>query len=286
MKALFTKIAEVSKRIASACKTAALATASVCKKAAVTSVALLKKLDTTSKIAISVLLIVGVSTTAVSTTLAKYSQTTDNDIAIAPKSFYFESNLLKNSNEVYNVYSDTITFDLMNYPDNERLSEVNIAYTVTITSPDGGSLGTGTNTSGELKCKANEKDENYINSKATVSYSGLTQGKNYTITATSSGSYSKAISAKFYIVPGNYNLTATVENKVDYVLLTFSTVDYMGEVTITWQSGYVPDNSEPIMTSATGTSHTTTVTSNTTYTIKFYKTGNATYNASAFTVSK
>lgn len=278
MKALFNKIAEVSKRIASACKTAALKTASVCKKAAVTSVALLKKLDTTSKIAISVLLIVGVSTTAVSTTLAKYSQTTDNDIAITAKSFYFESNLLKNSNEVYNIYSDTITFDLMNYPDNERLSEVNIAYTVTITSSDGGSLGTGTNTTGTLTANTP--------AKATVSYSGLSQGKHYTITATASESYSKTISASFYIVPGNYNLTSTVENKVDYVLLTFSTVDYMGNVTITWQEGCVPDNSEPIMTSAIGTSHTTTVTSNTTYTIKFYKTGNATYNASAFTVSK
>ena len=274
MKAIFRKIAEISKKAASACK-----------KAAVKCVTLLKTLDTKSKIAISLMLVISVSTTAFSATLAKYSKTNDSDIAVSPKSFYFESNLLKTTPpETYHVYSDTIKFDLMNYPDNERTSEVDITYTVTITSPDGGSLGTGTNTSGTLYCKVNDSDEVYTPAKATVTYSGLTQGKNYVVTATATAPYTKTISASFYMEPGDYSLVSSVENKIDYVLLTFSTLDYMGSVTITWQEGYVPDNSEPIMANAEGSPHVTTVSSNTTYTIKFYKTASADFNQSAFTV--
>ena len=122
--------------------------------------------------------------------------------------------------------------------------------------------------------------------KTTVTYTGLTQGKTYTVTAKATAPYTKTLSATFTIANGNYNVTYDVEDKTDYVLLTFSTVDYAGNVNITWQNGYVPDNSEPIMTSATGTSHTTEVTSNSTYTLKFYKNGNVNYNASAFSVSK
>jgi len=274
LKALFRKAAEIFKKVASACK-----------KAAVKCVALLKKLDTKSKIAISLMLVIVVSSTAASATLAKYSWTDDGDIAVSAKSFYFESNLLKTTPETYNVYSDSITFDLMNYPDNERTSEVDIQYTVTITSPDGGSLGTGTNTEGTIKCKVNANDEVYTPAKAVVKYSGLTQGKTYVVTATANAPYTKTISASFYMEPGNYSLNYEIEDKIDYVLLTFSTLDYLGSVTITWQEGYVPDNSEPIMASAVGTSHPTTVSSNTTYTIKFYKTGSAVFNQSAFTVT-
>ena len=291
MKALFQKMAEKLKnaavKTALACKIAAVKTASVCKRTAVSCASKFKSLDRKKKIAIALALTLGLSTSAgVAVTLAKYSQQHATDKALSAKSFYFESNLLKSGGASYRIYSDTITFDLMNYPDETRTSEVDITYNVTITSSDGGSLGTGTNTSGTLKSKPNNDYVGYLPTQTTVTYTGLTQGKNYTVTASASTPYTKTISASFYIVPGNYDLTSKVEDHTDYVLIEFSTLDYVGNVNITWQNGYVPDNSEPIMTNATGTSHNTSVTSNTTYTIKFFKTGNATFNASAFSVEK
>lgn len=292
MKALFQKIGEnlknIAKKTASAIKIAAVKTAAACKKFALGCASRFKELDRKKKIAIALALTVGISAAAggAAVTLAKYRKEHAGDKALSAMSFYFESNLLNGGTTTYNIYSDTISFDLMNYPDMERVSEVDIKYTVTISSSDGGSLGTGTNTQGTLSCKTNASDTAYKQSKSTVTYSGLTQGKHYTVTAKATAPYTKTISASFYIVPGNYNITSSVEDKGDYVLLTFSTIDYTGNVKITWQNGYVPDNSEPIMTSAIGTSHNTSVTSNTTYTIKFYKTQNATYNASAFSVTK
>ena len=69
--------------------------------------------------------------------------------------------------------------------------------------------------------------------------------------------------------------------------MTITTEDFDGNVTITWQGGYVPDNSETILREATGNSHTAKLSGHSVYTLKFYKTdSNATYNTSAFTVAE
>ena len=211
-------------------------------------------------------------------TYAKYHNRRVSDSSASAKNFYFNSNILTTNGEDYDIYSDRISFDLMNYNGELQTSAVDIAYNVTLTSSDGGAIPAGTNTSGTITASSNNK--------VTVTYTGLTPGKTYTVTAKATSPYTKTISATYRIVDGDYRISHTVEDRGDYVLFTFLTDDYIGNVNLTWQNGYVPDNSVPILATATGTSHTTTISHKSVYSLKFYKTDmNASFNASAFTVS-
>lgn len=278
-KSLGKRIAEKTKAFG---KITAEKTKSLCKFiASKTKSAALKFNSLGKKKMLAIILSVTVGVTALvgaGVTYASYKRKLATDKAVSAKSFYFESNVLESGGIEYDLYNNAIKFDIMNYSDGLKTSEVDIDYNVTISSSDGGALGTGTNTSGKLlKDAAN---------KTTVTYTGLTLGKTYTVTAEATKPYTKTISATFKLVEGDYEILSVKEDCENYVLLTIKTLDFADNVNITWQNGYVPDNSEPILATATGTSHTTVLSHNSVYTLKFYKTADVTYDENAFSVTK
>ena len=219
----------------------------------------------------------------VGVTYASYKRKHASDNALSAKSFYFESNLLKKDGATYKIYSDTISFNLTNFPDELRSSDVDITYNVTISSVDGGALPQDPNRTATLFAK-----ESGVKTPAssTITYTGLELGKTYTVIAQATLPYTKTISATFEMVVGNYQVPYTLEDHGDYVVMNISTTDYLGNVNISWQNGYVPDNSAPILTNASGTSCTTSVTHNSSYTLKFFKTdSNVIYDATAFSLA-
>ena len=223
---------------------------------------------------------------SVGITYAKYRKQHSSDNAFSAKSFYFESNLLKKDGATYSIYNNKITFDITNFPDELRSSDVDITYEVNITSPDGGTIPQNPTRTGTILAKQ-QGGETKTPTSVTIEYDGLDFGKTYTVTAMSTLPYTKTISATFITVAGNYQVPYTLVDNGDYVLMTLTTTDYVGNVNISWQNGYVPDNSEPILTNATGTSHVASVVNNSTYTLKFFKENtNVTYDAARFSVSK
>lgn len=280
-KSLGKRIAEKTKAFG---KKTAEKTKSLCRFiASKTKSAALKFNSLGKKKMLAIILSVTVGVTALvgaGVTYASYKRKLATDNAVSAKSFYFVSNVLESGGIEYDLYNNAIKFDIMNYSDGLKTSEVDIDYNVTISSSDDKNVGNvvGTNTSGKLlKDAAN---------KTTVTYTGLALGKTYTVTAEATKPYTKTISATFKIVEGNYEILSVKEDRGDYVLLTLRTLDFADNVNITWQNGYVPDNSEPILATATGTSHTTAIAHNSAYTLKFYKTADVTYDENAFSVTK
>lgn len=207
-------------------------------------------------------------------TLARYLSEKHADGLITPEKFYFESNLLTKEGKEYALGTDSIVFDLEAYDDELRSSEVDITYTVSITCDTDNSvtIPEGVNTSGTLMAKAYK----------TVEYNGLPLGNTYTVTATSQKPYTKTIRATF-VLP-NVNDAITIEKRADasglISYLTLKTGNVAKDGIVVWQNGYVPDNSEPIMANAMGTSHYVTLEPNSTYELRFFKSNlSASYNS-------
>lgn len=132
---------------------------------------------------------------------AKYKMSLGEQSEITSQNFYFSSNFL-NSDEVpptYEIYGNTVTFEVRNYIDSLRYNATDIKYTV---SADDGSL----KKSGEEEdCKGKEltlaggaKKSDSI----TLTYNFLDNEdqKEITVTAESTGVYKKVLSAKFKLL--------------------------------------------------------------------------------------
>jgi len=213
--------------------------------------------------------------------LAKYAQDHWSDNLVDLSKFQFSSNLLKpaSENATYHNATNTISFDLMNYVDDIRKSELDIVYEVSIEC-DGEPVQnpTGTNISGTISAASATETR--------VTYSNLQYGKSYVVTARSTKYYTKELSATFVIPAENDAVQVSIE-KTDYVVtIIVKTDNFAGNANITWQNGYVPDNSYAPLSGATGISHSVAIGSKSTYKFKFFKSDlDAAYNESAFTFS-
>lgn len=195
---------------------------------------------------LSVIIILVIATVALltGTTIAKYLITEHNDSLIDPKDFYFESDLL--SVEGTNSYVlpegvETITFNIKNYPDALRTSEVDIHYTWNLydasLDPSAPALSTG---NGTLRVA----DKN-----ASITVNAPAAGT-YRVEVESTAPYKKTMSATFLVtdVPTPAEAVSfTVNDSVGspVVYLTISVTGYSGKISVGWPSAVIPDITDP-----------------------------------------
>jgi len=202
-------------------------------------------------------------------TAAKYVSERNEIKPVTSAEFYFESDYLTANNKSYMLNSDieTITFQLFNFENEHRISEIACNYTITITSED--TEFTVTTTPGE---DAGSSTDNGVTTKTlthtatlngndpkqdtlTVTLSDLTSGNTYTVTAISTGGgYEKILSATFEVRAAKpTGAFMHVEQTAHYVLLTVWT-EKLADTntgTITVPAGLTPDATDPILGSNT-----------------------------------
>ena len=216
--------------------------------------------------------------------LAKYTSNDSTRLAVTPKSFYFESDLLAPAEEnlSYTVNGDTIAFELYNYADAVRISEQDVPYTVSITK--GGSpvnLSTAENATGTLDKNTPER--------VRFSVSGLAAGS-YTVTVstTDESIFEKTMTATFTLVQSS-ELTVTYTDAANEGTLTLTTSDAFAKtVTVTWSdTNLLLDNRNlrPEITIVNATTATITTTGSNAYTLHFYKTVSGNNVLADFTVT-
>jgi hypothetical protein len=152
----------------------------------------------------------------------------------------------------------------MNHADDLRYSEVEIAYTVSVTSKDDTNF-TDPQITGTLK--QNETSD------ATVTIENLSPGKTYTITATGKGGFEKTLTATITVRSASSNIYWYVTTDDPVVLLTIWTENATGKVEIT-PNGLLPDNTWAGMENwKTGESKKISVDAYSSYTFRFIRTG-------------
>lgn len=201
-------------------------------------------------------------------TLAKYLTESHEENLYIARAFYFESDLLAApaSNGTYPSYTlrsgaDSITVTLKNYPDELRVSEVDIDYTVTLTKA-------GANTPVDVKTGTltiSEKEEQ-------VSFDALEPG-DYCLTAVSDGPYSATLKADFTVVgvDETYRFYVSDAAGSPVLYLTITSEDFEGTVNIGWPSGVLPDNTDTILSGASGNGFRVALKPDSEYTFPFFK---------------
>jgi len=170
--------------------------------------------------------------------IGRYQKQLSSEASVRAKEFYFVSDFLDGGTHTLAPGSTEVSFTLRNHADELRYSEMEIAYSVTVTGGNGTAAtvdpGTGTlgNTGAEDK---------------TVTVSNLQPGT-YTVTATGNGGYEKTLTATV-VVPGTaarlYQHREYVSG--EYLLLTvWNEGDTAGTVTVAYKG--IPDNTNPNMT--------------------------------------
>ena len=176
---------------------------------------------------------------AVAAVSAKYVQKTQSKNDALAKGFYFTSDLLDGkTHNVTALGSDgtaSVTITLQNHADELRYSETKIDYTVTVMGEGSPTIDkpTGTIAAG----KGND---------AKVTISGLKVGETYTVTAKTENTYQQEIQGKIIVNEPDLNVYSSVEG-TDPVEVTVWTVDYSGNVKMTYPSGWIPDNNNYMM---------------------------------------
>lgn len=190
---------------------------------------------------------------------AKYISREKKDTVVAAKAFYFESDLLTEKGATYTLAPGTTKIDIVlkNYADDLRWSEVDVRYDVTLN---------GSAVQEQLILKTGKQE----NSKVTIT--GLTPGT-YTVVAKATSPYSKTLKATF-VIPATtggvyYSVSDAAGSPV--LRLTVRTEDYAGNVTLSWPTGVSPDNTDPLLAGATGTSCTVRFENDSEYTFLFFK---------------
>lgn len=194
----------------------------------------------------AIILVTIVITIIVQNAFAKFksSNVTQTQVYEA-KSFYFESDLLKEENsETYTLKKgeDAITIKLKNNVDNLRYSDIEINYVVKITTMDGKvvvdkSGNIVDNKTGILSNNGIEEQE--------IKFINLPEG-NYKVVAESVSPYVKKLQANFSVVDSNKNISYVVnDSKGSPVMrLTVKSNDYTGNIKIGWSKRLAADSSD------------------------------------------
>ena len=157
---------------------------------------------------------------------AKYKMNLGEQSEITSQNFYFSSNFLKSDEEppVYEIYGNTVTFEVRNFIDSLRINATEINYTV---SAEGGSLNkTGTLTGGTAKSES---------ITLTYAFADNEDQKDIIVTATGTGDYTQTIKAKFVLIKP-YNLRYEIKDKEnrDYAELYIYMGNTKQDVTLKW----------------------------------------------------
>lgn len=181
---------------------------------------------------------------------AKYLVTTQKDGVVSSAAFYFESNLLSEEGKTYtlNAGTESVSFQVRNYADELRISETEIAYTVTASGC------TVENGSGTLS--GDEKDGE------TVVLKGLTNGGTYVVEVKGTGGYSKTLTATFVVRSVDTGFYKYLEKDGQSVALTVWLINRAGTVQITLPEGLLPDRRDPALEGVTGNTFTVELGSN------------------------
>ncbi len=155
--------------------------------------------------------------------------------SVRAKEFYFTSDFLDGETHTLAPGSTSVTFKLGNHADELRISEVDIAYTVTVNNG-----ATVTPASGTLTAGVTGAD-------AEITITGLQSGETYTVTAVGKGGYTKTLTATIKVLEEAarpYYHIDTVPG--EYILLTVWNEGSV-EKTVTIQYTGIPDNTNPNM---------------------------------------
>ena len=229
----------------------------------------------------------------VSGVYAKYVWGMERKSAVSAPNFYFTSDLLAENPKTYTLNpgaggTTSFTFEVRNYADELRNTDMNVAYSIMVTPSDGVKV---TPASGKLT--ASQK------STAAITVSGLKNGQTYTITATGRAGFESTLSANVTVRPDAQNIYKHLyvdSTDPNYVLLTVWTENVSGEVSITFPAELIPDNTDAAMAgtftpSGDGDGAAYMFTDNSNFTAsysshvyRFFKVSNISYDVSDFTV--
>lgn len=147
--------------------------------------------------------------------LAKYKMNLGEQREITSKNFYFSSNFLKADKvpPVYEIYGNTVTFQVRNYVDDMRKNDSEIIYTAKATA---GNLKkadeTVINADTELTLAGGAKNSDSIT--LTYAFADGEEQKEITVTATSTGVYAKTLTATFIFLKPE-GLAYEIKDKVN-----------------------------------------------------------------------
>jgi hypothetical protein len=192
------------------------------------------------------IIFLGASFVATSGVLAKFANTVKNESSpVTAKTFYFESNYLTEDNHTYKLNSGTasVSFDLYNYENALRFSEVDSTYTIVVTSADDSFT-----IDGESITQKTISADGGTKIDRTVTLGNLKNGQTYKVTVTADGGYVKTLSATFEVAPSREGFFMDVDNSNEhYVILTVWTENVSGEITVNVPAGLIPDVTDLIL---------------------------------------
>ncbi len=218
---------------------------------------------------------------------AKYVKTLHKQQGLVTSQvMYFESDYLRAEGAEYTISGDSVTFELRNYPDALRVSELPVTYEVSVTGGATIKINSDAVTAGEFAA-------NGMQQTATVEISGLQRGQTYTVTATGKNGFVRTLSATFNVQAAETQVFKRVEQTEHYVLLTVWTQDVSAvSATIEFPEGLLPDNTDPLMKDVTANSRNfedkdsfATPYSSRTYRFFISNTDTTKYSADSFTVT-
>ena len=190
-----------------------------------------------------------VSCAATCGVLAKYVHTVKEDSpSVRGKAFYFESDLLASKSREIALHAGTgeTSFTLRNYENALRVSEVEITYTVTVTSEDPLFTVNGETVTEKTVTKTLQADAN-IETERTVTLGELDDGFRYAVSVTASGGYRKTLQATFAVASADgFYMNVTDYGKQGYLLLTVWSENVRGIIEIDVPKGLIPDGTDPI----------------------------------------
>lgn len=233
---------------------------------------------------------------------AKYVSSQGTDGTVSAPIFYFESDLLmlqsKGKEYTLNSSTETISFSIMNFADDYRVSEVDIVYDIEVESNDSTfeltineeDKKSGINDS-EVKEGAFTKDTKKTD---TIILSNIKAGETYTVTVKGKGGFEKTLSATFKVNDAETNVYKYIEQTEHYVLLTVWTENASGTAVIDVMEmekpGLIPDNTDARMSTWRSGwdsyEDSTSYTAYSSHTYRFFKeTAGTGYTVDDFTVT-
>lgn len=191
------------------------------------------------------LLLVAVAAYAGGSTYARYVHENQGKGVVIADEFYFTSDYLTRDGASYtlNPGTNAITFELRNYADELRSSDMDIKYIVTVTETD---TDTSKTIKGTIPGQLNQGNKTTITLNEANGIA-IENGKTYTVSATGSNGYAETLSATFTVANAENGVYKYLEQTNEYVLLTVWTENVTGDAQISFPGGLIPDNTDPIL---------------------------------------
>lgn len=176
---------------------------------------------------------------ALAVVFAKYVFLQSDTKETGSREMYFTSDFLSKDGSSYTLTpgTDSVTIELRNYVDSLRWSEKDIQYSYTVTKQDSGE--TVKNGSGTISRSADQ------GSSSSVTITGLGTGS-YEVIATATAPFTETLKGTFTIPSESAGIDYSVSDSggSPYALLTVSTENYTGNVTLSWPAGVIPDSTQ------------------------------------------